>query len=253
MLCSRQVGKTLVAAALALKTALLEPPALVLVTAPSIRQSGEFLEVVKQLHRALRAKANMAGQPMPWYQKMLDEAGADEAWLKLPEPARETALQLHLPNGSRILGLPGSEATIRGYSRATLVIVDEASRVKEGLVPSIRPMLAVSGGRLVSLSTPFGRRGWFYEEWDRHERTNPVRQSDWHSSTPTCDLYRIPATMCPRINAEFLAEERRALGERWFNQEYLCSFVDAVGQVFPSELIERAFADQGVEEIDLGF
>src|SRR5216684_248414 len=59
LLCSRQVGKTLVAAALALRTALLEAPALVLVLTPSERQSREFMRRIKELHEALRQPLNV--------------------------------------------------------------------------------------------------------------------------------------------------------------------------------------------------
>src|SRR4051794_39456814 len=40
--CSRQSGKSKTAAGLALKAALLEAPALVLILSPTLRQSGEF-------------------------------------------------------------------------------------------------------------------------------------------------------------------------------------------------------------------
>jgi hypothetical protein len=55
---------------------------------------------------------------------------------------------------------------------------------------------------------------------------------------------RITADQCPRISAEFLEEERRAIGERWYSQEYLCSFEDVIGTVFPHELIMQAFSDE---------
>src|SRR5207249_8810164 len=123
-----------------------------------------------------------------------------------PVPARKrTELQLHLVNRSRIIALPESERTIRGYSGARLLVVDEAARVDDGLYRSVRPMLAVSRGRLLALSTPFGRRGWFFDAWEGAE--------DWQR-------LKITADQCPRITPEFLAEERRALGERWFAQEY---------------------------------
>ena len=54
----------------------------------------------------------------------------------------------------------------------------------------------------------------------------------------------MPATECPRIKASFLAEERAALGERWFRQEYLCEFVDADDAVFRREEIDRAITDE---------
>ncbi|MCG8456864.1 MAG: hypothetical protein MI919_11335, partial [Holophagales bacterium] len=64
-------------------------------------------------------------------------------------------------------------------------------------------MLAVSSGRLLALSTPFGTRGWWYEAWRSDE--------PW-------ERYEIPAAECPRISPEFLEEERRTMGEWWFRQ-----------------------------------
>ena len=51
------------------------------------------------------------------------------------------------------------------------------------------------------------------------------------------------AADCPRIDDEFLAEERKALGERWYQQEYFCSFEDVVGAVFSHEDIEAMWCD----------
>jgi hypothetical protein len=59
--------------------------------------------------------------------------------------------------------LPGTEKTIRGFSGAALLIVDEAARVDDALYYAVKPMLAVSGGSLLMLSTPYGRRGGFFE------------------------------------------------------------------------------------------
>jgi hypothetical protein len=65
-------------------------------------------------------------------------------------------LTLELVNGSRIVSLPENESGIRGFSGVNLLVIDEAARVDDSLYRSVRPMLAVSGGRLVALSTPFG-------------------------------------------------------------------------------------------------
>jgi hypothetical protein len=85
------------------------------------------------------------------------------------------------------------------------LVIDEASRVSDGLYYAVRPMLAVSRGRLVALSTPFGRRGWFFEEWESGAR--------W-------ERHKITAEECPRITSEFLKEEEASLGPRWYKQEY---------------------------------
>jgi hypothetical protein len=55
----------------------------------------------------------------------------------------------------------------------------------------------------------------------------------------------------PRIPQEFLAEERQALGDRWYRQEYECSFEATVGAVFRPEDI-AACARDDVEVLDLG-
>ena len=206
--CSRQSGKSTVTALLGVHTALYEPGALVLLLSPSLRQSQELFRKALDTYRAL-------ANPVP--------------------VEAESALRLELENGSRIVSLPGKEQTVRGFSGVRLLAVDEAARVPDDLYFSIRPMLAVSGGRLVALSTPFGTRGWWFEAWRSAE---PWRR------------FQVPATECPRISAEFLAEEKRTMGDWWFRQEYGCDFLDAETQPFAREDIEQAFAEE-VEPWDL--
>jgi len=199
--CCRQSGKSTMAAVLGLHTALYQPGSLVLLLSPTLRQSQELFRKVLTIYRVL-------AQSVP--------------------AETETRLTLELENGSRIVSLPGKESTIRGFSRVGLLIVDEAARVPDELYFSVRPMLAVSGGRLIALSTPFGTRGWWYEAW---------RSADpW-------ERFEVPAAECPRIPAAFLEEERRNLGEWWFRQEYCCEFLDAETAAFRSEDIERAFEE----------
>jgi hypothetical protein len=147
----------------------------------------------------------------------------------------ESALKLELENGSRIISLPGKEQNVRGYAGVSLLIVDEAARVSDDLYYSVRPMLAVSSGRLIALSTPFGTRGWWYNAWKSTE--------DWQR-------WEIPADRCPRIKPEFLEEEKRVLGSYWFQQEYMCQFLDAQTQVFRREDVDAMFTEQ-VEVWDL--
>jgi hypothetical protein len=207
LLCCRQAGKSTAVAGLALKAALLKPGTLVLLLSRSERQSGElFRAKVMRIYDAL-------GRPVA--------------------ATRETTLELELANGSRIVSLPENEGTIRGYSDVGLLVIDEASRVPDDLYYSVRPMLAVSGGALVALTTPFGKRGWFHDEWQSARAWNRVP---------------IRGDQCPRISAAFLAEERAALGERWFQQEYFLSFEDAVGAVFSQDDI-RGSLKPGVGQL----
>jgi hypothetical protein len=152
-------------------------------------------------------------------------------WSKLagvPKADQETLTKMQLANGSRIVSLPGSEKTTRGYSAAKLVVMDEASRVPDELLAVVRPMLATTRGRFLALSTPAGKRGWFYSAWQDGE--------GW-------ERIKVKAADCPRISAEFLKEEMSALGPMQFSQEYECQFIDNETSVFNSELIEAALTD----------
>ena len=124
----------------------------------------------------------------------------------------------------------GVVATIRGFSAVDLVIEDEAARVSDETYLAIRPMLVVSGDRLILMSTPFGKRGHFFDAWanggDAWERTE------------------ITAGQCPRISDHFLEQERTALGEWRFRQEYFCKFVEGDDQVFLHDAIARAITNQ---------
>lgn len=127
-----------------------------------------------------------------------------------------------------MISLPGSEGTIRGYSAVRLLLVDEASRVADETYYSARPMVAVSGGRIVLMSTPFGRRGFFWNAYDQ--------ERSW-------ERYVVPAAQCPRITQAMLDEELAVMGEATFEQEYLCRFIEPEGQYFSDADIEAAFRD----------
>jgi hypothetical protein len=201
LLCSRQSGKSTTTATLGLHTALYETDALILLLSPTQRQSDELFRKVVGFYHALES-------PVRSVQK--------------------SSTTLTLANGSRVVSLPGSPDTIRGYSAPRLVIIDEAALTDDELFVATMPMLAASAaGRLVCLSSPFGQRGWFHAQWD----------------DPSAPWRRIKATAfdCPRISREFLDEQRTMLGQSRFEQEFLCVFTSAVNQVFSTESILAAF------------
>src|ERR1035441_1654081 len=204
--CSRQSGKSSTVAAGAIDEALFCPESLTLILSPSKRQSEELLRTVKAIYQVIGIKVEGPG-----------------------EPENETVLKLELPNRSRIIALPGGkEANIRGFASVSLLIVDEAARVPDDLYRAVRPMLAVSGGRIWVLSTPFGKRGFFFREWTEGE--------GW-------DRVQITAQQCPRIPREFLEQERRSMPEAWFRQEYFCEFADTDGAVFRYDDVMAALTD----------
>jgi hypothetical protein len=202
VLTSRQAGKSSTAAVAALHRALFHAGSLVLMVSPSQRQSSELFKRCADLRRRLD-----------------------------PPPALEQDNQTScvLANGSRIVSLPGDGDLIRGFAAVSLLLVDEAARVSDALLASIRPMMATNpAGRLIALTTPNGQRGWFHEAWQNGG-------DDWAR-------FQVSADGVPRIDPAFLAAERRALGDAWFDQEYGCRFVAAAGAVFRPEDILRALS-----------
>jgi hypothetical protein len=200
--CSRQSGKSTMSGVIALHRALYHPGSLILCLAPALRQSQELFAKIAGFYRDL-------GRPVA--------------------PQGERRLSLELENGSRIITLPGSEKTIRGFSGAALLLVDEAARVDDELYFAVRPMLAVSGGTLLMLTTPYGKRGVFFQEW---------------TSGHGWERYRVTASECPRISPGFLEEERAALPPWVFRQEYECSFEETEDQVFTTDMIDRALTSE---------
>jgi hypothetical protein len=189
--CSRQAGKSTSVAVLSLLEALYNRGSLTLLLSRSLRQSTELFHRITEFHRRVK-------------------------FILLE---KRTAHELRLTSGSRIISLPCREDTIRGFASVNLLVIDEAARVPDDLYRAVRPMLAVSRGRLVCLSTPRGKHGFFYDAW-AHGGADWVR-------------IQVPATQVPRNSAETLAEERRCLGEATYRQEYECSFEALEGLVYP--------------------
>jgi hypothetical protein len=203
--CSRQSGKSTISAVLAVHEAIYAPGSLTLLLAPSLRQSQELFRKVKDIFIALQSPYT-------------------------PQIGEESNLRLELDNGSRIVSLPGTEATVRGFSSVGLLVVDEAAVCEDSLFYSIKPMLAVSGGRIILLSTPRGRRGFFFDVW-----TNGA--GDWHRT-------RITAQECPRISPQWLENEKRTMPDFWFRQELECEFTETLDSFFNYDDIERATSSE---------
>ena len=198
--CTRQWGKSTVTAAKAVHRAYSVAGSLTLVVTPSARQSGEFLRKAEEFVRRLGIKVRGDG---------------------------DNEISIAFPNGSRIVGLPGNEATARGYT-ASLLLIDEAARVDDRLYRTMRPSLAATNGDLWIMSTPNGKRGFFWDEWEH--------------GGPEWERISVPATECSRISPELLAEEQ-AKGDETFRREYMCEFGEMEGAVFSRESIDAMLQD----------
>jgi hypothetical protein len=190
--CCRQSGKSTTSAVRSLWRALFFSRSLVLIISPTQRQSFELLRKVQQLVQRLDG-------------------------LMSPPVEKNNSSELEFANGSRIVSLPGeNEHTIRGYSAATEIIVDEAGDVQDDIFDAILPMLTISRGSLLCAGTPKGQRGKFWQWWtgqdDYYERT----EATWRD--------------CPRIDRKDIDRARLELGEK-FAQEYECQFLRLSGGV----------------------
>jgi len=204
--CTRQWGKSTIVAAKAVHRAYTRPGSLVLVASPSHRQSGEFVRKAAEMVARLRIPVRGDG---------------------------DNDVSLAFPNRSRIVGLPGMEGTVRGFSAVSMLLIDEASRVEDSMYKALRPMLAVGDGDLWLLSTPYRKRGFFYSHWEHGG-------AEWHR-------IRVTALECPRIGRDFLEEERRTQkGD--FEMEYMCEFMEDGLSVFSRDLVMKAL-DPSVEPL----
>lgn len=211
--CCRQSGKSTTTATKALHAAIYRPHSLILLASPSLRQSQELFRKVKDGFQALENP---------------------------PALLEDNKLSMTLANYSRIISLPGDQATVRGYSGVTLLLEDEAAQVSDDFHAAILPMLIVNRGQLITMSTPFGKRGFFFDAWNDGG-------GEWKR-------IQVAAQQCPRFTPELLDQQRRALGDMFYRQEFMCEFVDTEEQTFQYDLICGAF-DDGVkplfDEVDM--
>ncbi len=195
---SRQCGKTLCVALLATHQAIYRERSLTVAVAVAQRQAAELVRTCRDIYVAVGR----------------------------PEPAvSENKLSLELHNKSRILAVPSTEATIRGLSHVDLLILDEASRVPDATYRAVLPFLATSDGKLALLSTPAGRRGFFYQAF--------VERDQWH-------YVEVPGVACTRIPATFLVEQRRKMSQDLYAQEWENAFNSSERGAFREEDIDRA-------------
>jgi hypothetical protein len=201
---ARQAGKSTLAAVLAVHQVLYSPASLVLVVSPTERQSKEVFKKALDVYAA-------TGRQVP--------------------AESETRLWLELGNKSRLLSLPGTAGTVRGYSAPALIILDEAAHVDDGMVEVLLPMLVRSpAGRLLALSTPAGKRGWWH--------------SAWVDGGAAWERLLVTADACPRLTRAALDAQRQVLmSEAKYRQEFYGEFLEVDDAVFRFEDVHGALDD----------
>ena len=205
--CTRQGGKSSVSAVLALYNALYVPGSGSLIVSEGERQSKNLLKTVRTLYSDLRV-----GTPLIY----------------------ESRTEIQLPSGSFIVALPGTGGASRSYADVSLLIVDEAARISSEAIDAATPTQSTAkNARLVVLSTPFGKRGMFYDWWEHGGDEWQRFTAKWYE--------------CPWIKPEFIEHEKARMSDAAFRQEYLCEFVETEESAFSYSDIENAF-QASVEE-----
>ncbi len=195
---ARQIGFTTVLCFEAINMALAEK-CRILILSTTERQSREVIDRIYDiLNVAKRAKG-----------------------IKLP---RETRSEITLPNGSRIISLPASPSSVRGYTGH--VMLDEFAFHKDAK-EIWRAMLPITtrGYSVRIVSTPAGKSGKYYEIWNNADEMGFSRHEvtiyDAIKDGLKIDLSAIKSSTDPDD----------------FAQEYECVFLDEAHSYFPMELI----------------
>ena len=132
-----------------------------------------------------------------------------------------------------------------GYTNHML-IVDEASLVPESIWESLTPTVLTTGGDIVLLSTPHGRRGYFFRAFtdpDMKFKTIRVKLGDLEKR-PISNLW---TEFRREKMLNHIQNERLRMSEREFKQQYLAEFVDDLGQFYPDKILKTTLIQQKVD------
>ena len=204
----RQVGKSTVIAQKAAEFALSNPKKNILVIASVERQAHLLFEKILSYMLINNKNAIRKGKDRP------------------------TKSKLSLKNGSTIYSLPTglSGYGIRGYT-IDLLIADEAAFIPEDVWTAVTPMLAVTKGSIILLSTPHGKEGFYYDRFQ----------------DPSYTSFHVSSEDCGRIPKEYLEQKRKEMTKLEYAQEFLGEFIDELRQFFPTALIKRVMTVKGFD------
>ena len=235
LLAPRQSGKSLIVAGLACHTAKVKVGGLTVVIAPKLNQAMETARKIK------------------------DFISMDSELIT----KRSNDSLVELDTGSRILCLAATENAPRGYSAPDLIILDEAARIPDEVYAATRPQLTTNpDAKLVIISTPFGKSGFFWRAWSEETYWKKVRVETGFEVVRTLQGLKVQKKdinleaevakwkeenvefyLSPHHQQAWLQEELDTVGEWWFSQEYGLEFKDSVENLFDFDDIRAAFED----------
>jgi phage FluMu gp28-like protein len=150
-----------------------------------------------------------------------------------------------LTTGSRIYSLSNSPAGVRGIPQISGINVhldefahfgsDQDEKIYQALIPSIG-----LGGTMSIWSTPYGKRGKFYEIW---ENSHPEAKN--HNGYAR---HEYPWYVCPRISTKDMENIKKAVDPITFEQEFLCKFISTGTELFPHDLVNSCVDNTILED-----
>jgi len=153
-----------------------------------------------------------------------------------------------LKNGSTIISKPVGQtgASVRGFTKGVLWL-NEGSRLPEFVFEAAKPMLLTTNGDIWMDSTPFGKKGYFYEAFLNKANIWTVffkNTADVINERPISESW----TEKQREGAlRLLEQERTEMTATQYGQEYLGLFMEDLAQYFPTELIRKVMTiDRGL-------
>lgn len=253
VVASRQIGKSVAIAILALTWALSIPDQTVLIISTGERQVKELLTKrnysIKKIFKRAGKEDGMLhaiagdGEDLNVDPKSMIKAVAavnglnidfksvkpkfDGPAVKLNfETKHENAEEVEFHNGSRIVVVPANPDTASGYT-ANLLIGDEIAKMPNWpeMQAACFPFVSRTGGKIVLFSSYKGKNHWYKITQDKLTPENP---KGW------CVL-KYPVTVNPPPDLDQLKHD---LPEDVYNEEYMCIPVDEAHSLFPYSLIE---------------
>jgi len=147
-------------------------------------------------------------------------------------------------NKSKLMARPVGNTgdAVRGFT-GDVLIVDEASRMPPLMWMAAKPILLMTGGEIWMCSTPAGKEGYFWKQYDKaYNKKDPEARFKVIYKTSEDVVYNRPLsstwTESQRAGAiRNLEEEKKDMSELEYGQEYLGLFMEDLKRLFDEKWI----------------
>ena len=161
---------------------------------------------------------------------------------------------LTLKNGSVMKVRPAGDTgdSGRGFE-ADVMIVDEASRMGKFFWIAVLPVVMMTAGEVWICSTPFGKKGYFWERFNEayNLKDENARFKVFYTTTEKVIKERTGWTEEEReARWQTIQYDKKDMSKLEYGQEYLGLFMEDIMQFFPDEMIYKAQQVERPEIID---